>query len=144
MSVYVRPFRASDLSAFAPIEPLSTDEIKDSELAKAMEKSNLAITGIRNGKIFGCGGAHPIDDVHGELWLRLSKDCQKHKLDTLRWLKSGFKIIEETFPFKQLNAVIQCNYKNGRKLVEWLGLKQIRFIKKDNKRYAVYAKLVGN
>ena len=144
MTVFVRPFKASDLGAFVPIEPLSTDEIKDPELAKAIEDSKLAVTGIKDGRIVGCGGVHPVDDVHGELWLRLSKDCLKHKLDTLRWLKSGFKIIEETFPFRQLNAVIRCDYERGKKLAEWLGLKQVQFVEKDNKRYAVYAKLVRN
>jgi len=142
MGVYVRPFRKSDLGAFVPIEPMDIDELKDPELAQAIEDSNLAVTGIRDGRIVGCGGVHPVNSEQGELWLRLSEECLKHKIDTYRWLKSGLKIIEETFPFRQLNAVIQCSYEKGIKLVEHFGFKRVQIREKDNKKYIVYARLV--
>ena len=138
MGVYVRPFRKSDLSAFVPIEPMGIDELKDPELAQAIEDSNLAVTGIRNGQIVGCGGVHPINSEQGELWLRLSEECLKHKIDTYRWLKSGLKIIEEAFPFRQLNAVIQCSYEKGIKLVERFGFQRVQI----SKKHITYAKLV--
>jgi len=121
LSILIRPFRASDLAAFTPIEALKLAEIKDPELAKAIEDSGLAVTGIRNGVIVGCGGVHPVDDFHGEIWLRLSKTCQKYPLGTLRWLKSGLDIIEKTYPFKQLNATIKCGFDKSIKLIEYLG-----------------------
>lgn len=142
MGVYVRPFIKSDLAAFVPIEPMGIDELKDPELAQAIEDSNLAVTGIRNGQIIGCGGVHPVNSEQGELWLRLSEDCLKHKIDIYRWLKSGLKIIEETFPFEQLNAVIQCSYKTGIKLVEHLGFKKTQYITRNNKKQVIYSKLV--
>lgn len=140
MSIFVRPFRATDLAAFVPIEPMGIDELKDPKLAQAIEDSKLAVTGIRNGRIIGCGGVHPIptDSEQGELWLRLSEECLKHKIDTYRWLKSGLKIIEETFPFRQLNAVIQCSYKKGIKLVEHFGFRRVQI----SKKHITYAKLV--
>ena len=144
MAIFIRPFQISDLSAFVPLEPMGKEEMTDPELAKAIAASDLAVTGVRDGKVVGCGGVHPVDDIHGELWLRLSNDCLKHKLDTLRWLKDGLKIIEETFPFKQLDAVIECNFEKSIKLVKFLGFKQTQFITKDNVRYAVYSKLVGD
>lgn len=142
MGVYVRPFRKSDLAVFVPIEPMGIDELKDPELAQAIEDSNLAVTGIRDGQIVGCGGVHPVNSEQGELWLRLSEECLEHKIDTGRCLISGLRIIEETFPFRQLNAVIQCSYERGIKLIEHFGFKQVQLREKDGKKYVVYAKLV--
>ncbi len=142
MAIYIREFEISDLSAFVPLEPMDKDEAVDPELAKAIADSDLAVTGVRDGKVVGCGGVHPVDDIHGELWLRLSQECTKFPFDTLRWLKDGLKIIEEIFPFRQLDAVIKCSFKKSVKLIEFLGFKQTQFITKDNVRYAVYSKLV--
>ena len=142
MAIYTRPFEISDLSAFVPLEPLGNDEIADLELAKAIEDSDLAVTGVRNGKIFGCGGVHPVDDVHGELWLRLSKDCLKHKLDTLRWIRDGLRIIEETFPFSQLDAVIKCSFEKSIKLIEYLGFSRTREVTHEGKKWFIYSKRV--
>lgn len=140
MAVYVRPFKASDLSAFTPIEPMAADGLADVELAKAIEKSELAITGIRNGQIVGCGGVHPINGEQGELWLRLSEECLKYRFDTLRWLKSGMKIIEETFPFERLHATMQGCYAKGIKLVEYLGFKKGKRIEFEGQEWFVYSK----
>jgi len=136
MSVYVRPFRASDLDEFVPIEPMKTDGLRD--IAKDIEDSGLAVSGVRNGKVVGCGGVHPVNEEVGELWLRLSGECLKHRIDTLRWLISGMKIIEDVFPFKQLDlAVLKCFDKSIR-LVEYLGFKKTQ-IRKD---YFIYSKRV--
>jgi len=144
MPVYVRPFRASDLDAFIPIEPLSADEIVDPEFAQAIEDSRLAITGIRDGEIVGCGGTHPIEDndEQGELWLRLSTDCLKHKIETLQWLKSGLEIIEETYPFKQLNATIKCCFEKSIKLVEYLGFGRTQEIEHEGQKWFIYSKRI--
>jgi len=136
MSIYIRPFRASDLGEFVPIEPMKTDGLQD--IAKEIEDSGLAVSGVRNGKVVGCGGVHPVNDEQGELWLRLSSDCLEHRLDTLRWLISGMKIIEDAFPFKQLDlAVLKC-FDASIRLVEYLGFKKTQ-IKKD---HFVYSKRV--
>ena len=123
MSVKVRAFKASDLAAFVPLEPMEADSMADPEFAKAIEKSELAITGIRNGEVVGCGGVHPIENnsEDGELWIRLSETCQKHPFDTLRWLKDGLEIIEETFPFEKLYASVRCCFEKSIRLVEHLG-----------------------
>ena len=142
MSVFVRPFKVSDLSAFEPLEPLSKSEIDDPELAKAIEDSKLAVTGIRNGVIIGCGGVHPVNDIHGELWLRLSKDCLKHKIDTLLWLKDGLRIIEETYPFKQLDASIKCCFEKSIRMIEYLGFKKTQEVTYDGQQWFIYSKEV--
>ena len=141
MSVFIRPFRKEDL-AFVPIEPLASDEVYDTEFAQAIEDSGLAVTGIRNGKIAGCGGVHPIDEIHGEIWLRLDKDCLNHKIDTLRWIKSGMKIIEEIYPFKQLNATIQSCFDSSIKLVERLGFGRTQEITDNGKKWLIYSKRI--
>ncbi len=142
--IYTRPFKVSDFSEFVPIEPLNADEIKDPEFAQAIEDSGLAVTGIRNGKVFGCGGVHPIEnsDTVGELWLRLSKDCLKHKIDTLRWLRSGLKIVEKTYPFKQLNVTIQCCLERSIKMVERMGFKRVREVTQEDEKWFIYSKRV--
>ena len=139
--IYIRPLKASDFDAFVPIEPLATG--RDPEFAKVIEDSGLAVTGIRDGVVVGCGGVHPTDNEDiGELWLRLSKDCLKHKIDTLRWLIEGLKIIEETYPFKQLNATIQCCFDKSIKLVEYLGFKRAQEQTLEGKKWAIYSKRV--
>jgi len=142
MSVYVRPFKVSDLSAFVPLEPLPENEIYDTEFAEAIERSDLAVTGVRDGKVIGCGGVHPVGNSQGEMWLRLSPDCLKHKFDTLRWIKDGFKIIEETYPFKQLNASIRCCFKESVKLAEYLGFHRTQEVTQTGVKWFIYSKRV--
>jgi len=138
--IFVRPFRASDLSAFDPIEPLA--EPDDPEFAKAIEDSCLAVTGVRNGKIVGCGGIHPVDDFHGEAWLRLSKDCLEHKTDTMRWIRDGMKIVEESYPFKQLNASIRSCFEVSARMVERLGFTLVEEKTLENEKWLIYSKRV--
>lgn len=141
--IYVRAFKKEDLLAFEPIEPLSKAEIKDKKLAQAIEDSGLAITGIRDGEVIGCGGVHPTDDEdQGELWLRLSKNCLKHKIDTLRWIKDGLKIVEETYPFKQLNMTIQCCFERSVRMVKYLGFTLTKEIVHEGKKWLIYSKRV--
>jgi len=122
MAVYIRPFKITDLDAFETIE----EDINrcNPEWAKAIENSGLAITGIREGKIFGSGGVHPLNEEQGEIWMRLSKDCLDHKLDTLRWIREGFKIIEDIYPFREIIAMVRCDFTKSIKLVKFLGFAQ--------------------
>lgn len=140
ISVYIRPFKKEDLEAFEPIEQITSEF--SPELAQAIEDSGLSVTGIRNGEIFGTGGIHPIDDEQGELWLRLSKDCLKHRLDTLRWLRDGLKVIEETFGFSQLNATIRCGFEQSVKLVRFLGFVQTQTKTHEGQKWLIFSKLV--
>lgn len=139
MGIFVRPFKASDLDAFEPVEPITEGDRISPELAEAMEKSDLSVTGIRNGEVVACGGVHPTAVAEqGELWLRLSKVCLEHRMDTLTFLIEGLKIIEKEFPFKQLNAIVRCDFGPSIKLVKFLGFKMIQ--KKDE--WLVFAKRV--
>ena len=144
MSVYCRPFKVSDFEAFEPIEPMVAIERYDPEFAQAIEDSGLAVTGIRNGEIVGSGGVHPIenDDFNGEMWLRLSKTCQIYPMDTLRWIKEGMAIIEQVYPFKQLNATIRCCFKKSIKLVEHLGFVLTETKEYEGQQWAVYSKRI--
>ena len=139
--VYVREFKASDFKAFVPIEPMEADGFGP-EFAKCIEKSELAITGIRNGKIVGCGGVHPLEDRpgDGEIWLRLDADSKKHPFDTLRWLRDGLEIIEETFPFEKLHATMRGCFAKGIKLVEHLGFVKGKCIEHEGQDWFVYSK----
>ena len=125
MSVLVRAFKKSDLKEIDPIESLASENMTD-EFAQAIEDSSLAVTGVRDGKVVGCGGVHPINEFQGEIWLRLDKDCLNHKIDTLRWIKCGMKIIEETYPFQQLDAMVQCCLESSIKMLEWMGFVRIK------------------
>lgn len=140
MSVYIRPFKKEDLGAFAPIEKITSEF--SPEMAQATEDANLSVTGIRDGKVIGCGGVHPIDKEQGEIWLRLSEDCKKHKLDTIRWLRDGFKIIEETFGFKQINATIRCGFEQSIKLAKLVGFVQTQTRTHKGQKWNIYSKLV--
>ena len=135
--IFVRPFKKEDFKAFTPIE-LGWQEFKCPEMIQAIEDSDLAVTGLKDDIPVGCGGVHPIDDFLGEIWLRLSDECLKNKLDTLQWIREGLKIIEDTFPFKQLNATIRKDFRPSIKLVEFLGFKKVQ--EKDN--WYIYSKRV--
>lgn len=140
--IYMRKFEVPDFTAFTPIEPLGPAEINDPEFAQAIEDSELAVTGIKDGKVVGCGGVHPVDDFHGELWLRLSEDCLNYKIGTMRWLKSGLAIIEETFPFKQLNATIKDCFEVSARMIEYLGFGLTQTKTLDDTKYLIYSKRV--
>jgi hypothetical protein len=140
MSVFIRPFKKSDLTAFEPIEQIENEF--SPEMAQAIEDSGLSVTGIRDGRVVGCGGVHPITKEQGEIWLRLSDDCKKHKLDTIRWLRDGFKIIEETFRFKQINATIRCEFAQSIKLAKLVGFVQTQTKIIDGKKWDIFSKLV--
>jgi len=139
MSVYVRPFKKSDLGAFKPIEPMAQEF--SSEFAQAIEDSGLSVTGLRDDRIFGCGGVHPCGE-QGELWLRLSDTCLRHKLETLRWIREGLKLIEETYPFKQLNAVIRCDFKTSIRLIKFLGFSLTETKTYEGKKWSIFSKRV--
>jgi len=141
--IYVRPFKKEDFLAFEPIEPMAKAEIKDMGLAQAIEDSELAVTGVRDGAVVMCGGVHPIENsTHGELWLRLSEDCLEHKLDTIRLIRDGLKIIEETYPFEQLNAVVRCCFEKSVKLVEYLGFKKTQEVTHEDEKWFIYSKRI--
>ena len=108
MAIYIRAMKVSDLDAFEPIEEGISRF--SPEMAQAIEDLGLSVTGTRDGKVVGCGGVHPIDKEQGEMWLRLSKDCLEHKIEILRCLKDGLKVVEETFVFRQLNATIKFGF----------------------------------
>lgn len=138
--IYVRPFKKSDLSAFKPIEK-GICRFND-DLAQAIEDSDLSITGIkRDGQIVGCGGVHP-DGEQGLLWLRLSDYCLSHRLEIARWLREGLAIIEDTFGFRQLNAVIKCNFSQSIKLIEYLGFKKTQEVTYKGQKWSIFSKLV--
>lgn len=136
MSIFIRPFKVSDLSAFVPIEPLSSTEINDLELAQAIEDSELAVTGIKDGKVVGCGGIHPIDEYSGEVWLRLSEECVGFKIETIRFIKGGLKIMEETFPFEILKATVKCGFGVSTSMIERFGFK----LSEDDTIWRTYTK----
>lgn len=140
--VYVRAFKATDLKAFTPLEPMEADSMDDPEFAKAIEDSELAITGIRNGKIVGCGGVHPIENnkTDGEMWIRLSETCRKHPFDTLRWLRDGLEIVEKTFPFEKLYASMRCSFPRAIKLIKHLGFKKFKEVLYENEMWHIYSK----
>jgi hypothetical protein len=140
--IYVRPFKISDFKAFVPIEPFAGPEPVDPEFAQAIEDSGLAVTGIMDGKVIGCGGVHPVNDFHGELWLRLSTDCLKYKYSFARWLKEGLRIIEEDYPFKQLNATIKCCFETSIKMIEHLGFERTQEVEREGQKWFVYSKRV--
>ena len=136
----IRPFKKEDLDKFEPIEPYNgRDELKD--LAELIEVSGLAVTGLKDGKVVGCGGVHP-HDKKGELWLRISSECKKFPIETARCLKEAIGIIEKEFGFRQLYAVIQDRFCHGKKLIERCGYKPIQTKTENGIEYIVYSKLI--
>lgn len=141
MSIFVRPFKKEDYYMIDPIEPDTEGRKYKPEFVQAIEESGLSVTGIRNGKVVGSGGVHPMNKEQGELWLQLDKDCLNHRFDTLKWLIEGMKIIEQTYPFNQLFVYI-CNFVTSAKLVKYLGFKLIRVRTVKNDKWLVFSKRI--
>ncbi len=118
-------------------------EIDDPKLAKAIEDSMLAVTGIRNGKIVGCGGVHPVTETCGEVWLRLSQECLGFKIETIRLLKNGLKIMEETYQFKQLTTTAKCCFDKSVNLIERVGFKRIKEVSHEGEQWFLYSKEIA-
>lgn len=140
MYIYVRPFKAEDIKKFKPIEPIVTDEVMP--IADLIEKSGLAVTGLINGEVVCCGGVHPVNKEQGEAWLRISRKCRKYKFATLRWIFAGLKIVEETYPFNQLNATVRLDCPKMVKLIETLGFKLVQYAEEKKVKYGIYVKRV--
>lgn len=140
--IYVRPFKAEDIKTFKPVEPIDNDLLADPELAEAIEKSGLAVTGYINGKIVCCGGVHPTEQKgQGEAWIRLSETCQKYPIATMRWIKAGLKIAEQTYPFKQLNAIVRRDCPAMIKMVTNLGFRLTQFFTRNDIEYGIWSKI---
>jgi len=141
MGIYIREFKKTDLKAFEPIETGVSSY--DNEFAQAIEDSDLAVTGIKNGEIVLCGGVHPTENPeHGELWLRLSRGCQKNKIETIRCLKEGLRIISDVFPFRQLNAIIKCDFAQSIRLIEFLGFSKTQELVFEGQKWSIFSKRV--
>lgn len=120
--ILFKEFEASDLD-FETIEDL--DENWTPEFAKAVEDSKLAVTAVVDNKVVACGGVHPVDDFSGEIWIRLSHWCVDHPVRIIRWLRSGFDVVEEKYPFKQINAHVKEGFCESEKLLRFLGFTDI-------------------
>ena len=131
--IIFRPFIKKD----AQLETIEAVDKWPDEFAEAVEKSQLAVTGVWNNQVIGCGGIHPVNSEQGELWLRLSKWCVSHPVETMRQMVEAFLIVEKTCPFKQLNAVIKEGFCTER-IVKRLGFSEV--CKKSG--FTVYAKVI--
>lgn len=140
--IHVRQFRASDFAAFDPIEPLSRTQVDDPEFAQAIEDSGLAVTGIRNGRVVGCAGVHPINETTGEIWIRISKESLTFPTEMLWLLRDGFKIIEETYPFEVLTASVKCSLKSSVSMIEKFGFEFTQNQTIDGEQWAIYSKRI--
>lgn len=117
------------------------EEFSD-EMQDAIEKSGLAVTGTYKGKPIACGGVHPIDEFHGEIWLRLNPWCLNDRRDTLLFLREAEAVLCKDYPFKQLNATVNAEFKQSLKLIEFLGYSKVEEKVYNNTLYYVYAKRV--
>ena len=122
MAIYIRRFRKGDMDA---IDANETGMDFSEEIKDMIEHSGLAVTGVRNGKVVGCGGVHP-DGEHGTLWLRVSKDCRRFGIEAARCIKKVLGIFESEFKFRQLNAYVRCNFPASINMMKKLGYTQTR------------------
>ena len=141
--ITVRSFVANDLSAFVPIEALEPLDEHNKELLAAMEESELAVTAIKDNVVIGCGGVHPVDEGHGELWFRLSRECLNYKIETVRLIKDGLKIIEENYPFKRLSATIKCCFEQSVNMAERFGFKKMKEVIFEGEQWFIYSKEIS-
>lgn len=140
--IYFRPFEKEDLLAIEPIEPISQDKEFSSKMQQVIEDSGLSVTGVKDGKPVICGGVHPLEDDQGEMWLRIGKCCLDYRVSTLRSIQEGLKVIEEAYPFKQLNATIKCSFKAGIRLVKFLGFHLTQTQTHDGVEWLTFSKRV--
>jgi RimJ/RimL family protein N-acetyltransferase len=139
MSIYLKAFKKGD-QEFSMIEPLASFEEWDDEFAQAVEDSNLAVTGIKNGEVIGCAGCHPIDEYTGEVWIRLSEECAGFKIEMIRLLKDGLRLMEETYPFETLRATVKCGFNKSTSMIERFGFEFDSEIEEGGSMWRTYTK----
>jgi len=136
--VTIRPFKKEDL-CFEPIEPDITPFTD--EFVEAIEQSGLAVTGMRNGKVVGCGGVHP-DGPQAELWLRLSKEVVNFPRTAMRIVLEAERIIEKTYGFEKLFAVIRSDFCESEKIVKRLGFEAAEEKAQNGRMWKIYSKVI--
>ena len=96
MQRQVRQFKAEDaISFFDPNEP-NLDVKSQMEWAVRNETLGPAFTGVKDGKIIGCGGVRIIWPGVGDAWALFHSDCNKDKFFIFRHCKRHLdKIIKD-------------------------------------------------
>lgn len=113
----LRMYKESDYDRIGDcVEPLSA-----MELVRVKKNSGVHLTLTHKKKILACGGIIITNEDEGCVWLRLTQDICKNKIDLIRMLKAGQKIIEESFGLKKLCAYVKDSFPVGRRFAEHFG-----------------------
>ena len=112
--IYAREFRPEDLKDIQPVESGLRSQYNPD-----LQQYNTAVTGIKDGRVIGCGGVYNIGNGIGETWLVLDVEAEKCPIAVGMWLKEGMKIISSNF--RRLQCVVRADLTPAIKTVEFVG-----------------------
>jgi hypothetical protein len=138
----VVPFIKEHLDGFEPHEyhPDMTNQMQDA-LSSAVV-SQLAWTGIVDGKVMIIAGIQPITNSRDYAWSMLSKDSGKHMLSIVRELKEFLN----SYSAPRLEMLVLHRFEQGHKMAKMLGFHNetpsgmINY-SDDGETYSLYAKV---
>ena len=112
-----RMYKESDYDRIGECaEPLSPMEI-----IRVRKNSGVHLTVTHKRRILACGGIIITGDDEGCVWMRLTKELCKNKIELIRMLKEGLKIVEESFGLSKLRACVKDSFPTGQRFAEHFG-----------------------
>ncbi len=107
----------------------------------AQLEGRYAFTGLVDGEPVICGGAMEVWAGRALLWAYLSPLAGPH----MRVITRGARDLIAGFPFKRLEAAVECDFENGHKWARLLGLEletpRARKYLQNGKDCAIYTKV---
>jgi len=122
MGIYIRDFEASDaLMLDGIIEPGVLGNPQHARWAAAYKEHGPAFTGVRDGRIIGCGGIMMLWPGVGEAWANLAPAVKHSPKDVLYCLRKGLEIISSAYELRRVQAIATPSFPESVRLLKHLG-----------------------
>jgi len=146
MSIYVREFKPQDAMEIkgGVLEPTIESHPKRAEWAQDHSSLGPAYTGIKDGKIIGCGGIMMLWEGVGEGWANFSPEIQQCPKSLFYCMKKGLDILWDAYDIVRVQAMTRADFPQANRLLEHLGFVQESRLRKfwwDQTDAFMYAKV---
>jgi hypothetical protein len=85
-------------------------------------KAGEAYTLMADGEPIACAGVVKMEWRRGEAWLLASSLLGRHKVSAVKAIKHGLDIIVKKMNLRRVQCLVDPEYADGCKLMEWLGM----------------------
>jgi len=124
----VVPFESWHLK-WVELNPIAASSIIQSpytfeEQAQALAQISEGYTGLREGKVVACAGVNLLWTGVFDLWMYLGIETFSEKRKALRIFSEFLDELAIRRKMHRLQAVVQSNYKEGRRMAKFFGFKE--------------------